>query len=121
MPQPNSPSPRPRHTHAPAHRTQPATDRTRYDRGRDLPRLIPLWPHEIEATDVIARSAIIRKLYAALRSERQRGVAGHWTYDLARHNQLVIAYRAELSALKARLPAPAGRRPHVLPEASPAS
>jgi hypothetical protein len=31
----------------------------------------------------------------ALRIERQRGIAGHWAYDLARHAQLLSAYRAE--------------------------
>ncbi|CAN1725104.1 protein of unknown function [Hyphomicrobium sp. 1Nfss2.1] len=31
----------------------------------------------------------------ALRLERQRGIAGHWAYDLARHAALLNAYRAE--------------------------
>jgi hypothetical protein len=33
----------------------------------------------------------------ALRIERQLGRGGHWAYDLARHAQLLRAYRAEVS------------------------
>jgi hypothetical protein len=37
-------------------------------------------------------------LRRALRAERQRGIGGHWSYDLARHAQLLHAYRAEAKA-----------------------
>jgi hypothetical protein len=33
----------------------------------------------------------------ALRIERQRGRGGHWAYDLARHAQLLRAYRTEVA------------------------
>jgi hypothetical protein len=42
-----------------------------------------------------------------LRVERQRGIAGHWTYDLARHARLLRAYRAETTAYLQKLRAPA--------------
>ena len=36
---------------------------------------------------------MLKELERALRAERAR--AGHWTYDLARHIALLVAYRAE--------------------------
>jgi len=67
-----------------------------YDRKRDLPRLLLLWPEEIADDSAAARAHIIRRLRRALRQERQRGLAGHWTYDLARHASLLRAYRHEV-------------------------
>ena len=69
-----------------------------YVRTRDLPRLLPLWPHELTATTNADRARLLARLRRALRAERQRGLAGHWTYDLARHAQLLRAYRAEVAA-----------------------
>ena len=69
--------------------------RASYQRARDLPKLLPLWPHEIEVTSVSEHARLLARMRRALRVERQRGVAGHWAYDLARHAQLLRAYRAE--------------------------
>lgn len=66
-----------------------------YDRRRDLPRLLPLWPHEIAPDDLAEHARLLARMRRALRIERQRGIAGHWTYDLARHAALLRAYRAE--------------------------
>src|SRR5262245_37367739 len=71
---------------------------TGYVRARDLPRLLPLWPHELITTTKAEHARLLARLRRALRAERQRGLAGHWTYDLARHAQLVRAYRAEAAA-----------------------
>jgi hypothetical protein len=76
--------------------------RERYSRERDLPRLIRLWPGEVTSREPAMLVSIVRKLHAALRAERQRGLAGHWTYDLARHSQLLAAYRVELQHLKSQ-------------------
>ncbi len=74
-----------------------------YDRDWDLPRLLPLWPGEIVDRTLAGRQRIIARLRQALRAERQRGVGGHWTYDVARHAQLLAAYRDECLAIgKAR-------------------
>ncbi|MCB1528287.1 MAG: hypothetical protein KDJ45_11360 [Hyphomicrobiaceae bacterium] len=78
--------------------------RADYERRRDLPRLIAVWPHEIESDDDAVRVIIMRKLRAALRAERQRGLAGHWTYDVTRHAQLARAYRNELTRLGGKGP-----------------
>jgi hypothetical protein len=84
---------------------------SRYVRARDLPKLLPLWPHEIEALSSVDHARLLARLRRALRSERQRGLSGHWAYDLARHAQLLRAYRAEADCyVRARCtdtPAPA--------------
>ena len=66
-----------------------------YDRSRHLARLIPVGPDEIADQSPPARRAILAKLSRALRAERNRGRAGHWTYDLNRHIGLCQAYAAE--------------------------
>lgn len=70
----------------------------KYDRRRDLPALIAVWPTEIDHPNDGGHLVLLSKLRRALRLERRRGLAGHWTYDLARHAQLLIAYRHELAA-----------------------
>lgn len=69
-----------------------------YDRARDLPKLLPLWPREIASLNLADHARLLARLRKALRAERQRGLIGHWTYDLARHAQLLRAYRAETAA-----------------------
>jgi hypothetical protein len=64
----------------------------------ELPRVIPLWPHELDDASQEGRRRILAKLRRALRAERRRGLAGHWTYDLARHVELLRVYRLELAA-----------------------
>ena len=70
-----------------------------YCRARDLPRLLAMWPHEVEDLTPAGHVRLVAKLRAALRAERRRGLSGHWTYDLARHRQLLAAYRAEQALL----------------------
>ena len=72
-----------------------------YDRRVELARVLPLWPHELEDTPE-ARQRIVGTLRRALRAERQRGVAGHWAYDLHRHVDLLRLYRLELAACDMR-------------------
>jgi hypothetical protein len=66
-----------------------------YDRQRHLPRVLPVAPENIDDGGEEAGRRIVRRLAAALRAERTRGRAGHWTYDLNRHLALMQAYRAE--------------------------
>jgi hypothetical protein len=73
-----------------------------YDRRTTLCSVLALWPQEIEDDSLAGRLLIVAKLRRALRVERQRGLAGHWTYDLARHAELLRAYKQELRALSAR-------------------
>jgi hypothetical protein len=56
---------------------------------------------DIQDTSFEGRSKLVALLERALRAERRRGLAGHWTYDLARHLQLLDACRAEKRALHA--------------------
>ena len=79
----------------------------RYVRHRDLPRLFPMFAEEIGFGSLAGHAKLVGMLRRALRIERRRGLAGDWTYDLARHAHLLEAYRIELDALHLRR----GRRP----------
>ncbi len=80
----------------------------RYDRDRHLVRLLggnsELW-REAEGDPALN----IAKLKRALRSQRQLGRAGHWSYDLNRHFGLLQALKAELAHARAYSMAAAGR------------
>jgi hypothetical protein len=83
-----------------------------YRRETMLPRLIPLLPSELAETGAGQRRRILARLARALRAERNRGRAGHWTYDLNRHIGLKQAYEAERRLLGAGgLRPAAGRQP----------
>ncbi len=69
-----------------------------YDRRRDLPRLIHLDPFKPLPDTRETADAILSGLRRALRAERSRGRAGHWTYDLNRHIALRQAYAAEIAS-----------------------
>lgn len=73
-----------------------------YDRRRHLARILPVGPDEIADESIAARRKILARLARALRAERNRGRAGHWTYDLNRHIALRQAYEAERRDLGAR-------------------
>lgn len=72
-----------------------------YVRERMLPRLIPVGPDEIADASRDGRLVILRRLAVALRGERTRGRAGHWSYSLDRHIGLVQAMAAERRAFGA--------------------
>jgi hypothetical protein len=73
-----------------------------YDRSRHLARVLPVGPAEIADESISARRRIVARLARALRAERNRGRAGHWTYDLNRHIALRQAYLAESRLLGPR-------------------
>lgn len=79
----------------------PAPAEAEAERRVELARLVPLWPAEIADTSPAGRARLVALLERALLSERRRGRAGHWTYDLARHAALVRAWRRERAALAA--------------------
>lgn len=68
--------------------------------------MLALWPHEIEDRTEAGRLHLLAKLRRALRTERRRARANHWSYDLNRHLGLLSAYKGELANL-----APAVARP----------
>ena len=74
------------------------------ERGRELGRLVPLWPNEINDTTILGRRRMCRLLMSALRRERQRGIAGHWTYDVSRHAALSKMLRRETNDLRRLMP-----------------
>jgi hypothetical protein len=67
------------------------------DRRTELARILPLWPDQLADDSPRGRRLILARLRRALRAERRRGLAGHWTYDLARHVELLRVYRLELA------------------------
>jgi hypothetical protein len=87
-------------------------DPTEAARRLALGRMLPLWPAEIADTSLAGQERICRLLASALRRERQRGVGGHWTYDVARHAALARALRPELrrlARLRPKMKMPAGK------------
>jgi hypothetical protein len=78
-----------------------ANGRETYERGRMLVRLLPVGPDEIAGGEPETTRRIVLKLARALRVERARGRAGHWTYDLNRHIGLTQALQAEEERLAA--------------------
>lgn len=79
-------------------REPPAEIQAATARDVALMRLLPLWPHEVADRSPAGRHRVQALLRRALRAERRRGLAGHWTYDLSRHAQLLALYRAECDA-----------------------
>ena len=79
---------------------QIATGAQHYQRKKQLRRLLPLAPEDFRDESPATTRAIILHLAQALRDERRRGRAGHWTYDLNRHIGLAQAYRAEQERLE---------------------
>lgn len=71
-----------------------------YVRSWDPPRLLALWPHEIEDQTAEGGAHLLAKLRRALRTERRRARANHWSYDLNRHFGLLSAYQGELAKLR---------------------
>ena len=78
-----------------------------YDRLSQLPKLIGLWPSEMQDYSAAGTLKILALLRKALRSERSRGRSGHWTYDLNRHLALAESLKAERAHLRALDGAPA--------------
>jgi hypothetical protein len=81
-------------------RQQTARQRPDLERRGELSRLLPLWPAQIDDLSLQGRRRIIATLERALRTERKRGKAGHWAYDLARHAALVKNWKNECAALR---------------------
>jgi hypothetical protein len=78
-------------------------ERTASDSARkELASLIAAWPWELGDTTIEGQAWLLQRLRRSLRIERQRGITGHWTYDLTRHARLLRAYRSELASFKAR-------------------
>jgi len=72
-----------------------------YDRRRDLPGQIRWDPFTGVSANAAESAEIVARLERALRAERNRARAGHWTYDLNRHIALRQAYMAERERLVA--------------------
>ena len=76
-----------------------------YCRLEQLPRLLKLWPNEVEDYSYPGTLKIAALLRQALRTERNRARARHWAYDLNRHLGLIDALKAERARLAMLAPA----------------
>ncbi|QPC41264.1 hypothetical protein HW532_04350 [Kaustia mangrovi] len=85
-----------------------AAGAARYDPDRHLERLFPEEVFASGKATATAGAARLARLKRALRTERRKGRAGHWSYDLNRHIGLLQAVKAELSGLDG--PVRAGRK-----------
>lgn len=78
-----------------------------YRRERQLPGLIAIDPSALDDGSIASAEFILARLRRALRAERRRAKAGHWTYDLNRHIALRQAFAAEAARLaEIRKPGP---------------
>ncbi|MGI9475232.1 MAG: hypothetical protein ACR2PI_00880 [Hyphomicrobiaceae bacterium] len=59
----------------------------------DLSRSLHLWPTEIDLDTRTGRCRIAAGLARALRVQRCRAAAGHWSYDIACHARLLALHR----------------------------
>ena len=87
--------------------SKPASVAARDVRGGDGARdwrglwmLLPIGEADARDTSVDGTKRVLRLLARALRSERRRGTAGHWTYSLQRHLALARLYREESARLR---------------------
>lgn len=71
-----------------------------YDRLKDLPPLIPLWPAELTDFSQGGTAFVLAKINQYLRAERRRSIKSHWSYNLNKHAALLVAYHHELRCLK---------------------
>lgn len=76
-----------------------------YCRFEQLPRLLKLWPNDVEDYSYPGTLKIAAMLRKALRAERNRARLHHWAYDLSRHLGLIDALKAERARLAALAPA----------------
>jgi hypothetical protein len=88
-----------------------AARRRNYRREQALPRLLPLIRRGERESEFAFTHTIVANLERAVRAERQRGRAGHWTYDLNRHAALNQALMAEKQHLMQLMHAAHGRAP----------
>lgn len=73
-----------------------AAGAARYERRLMLPRLLHLWPGELESVpEPEMTRLVLMRLRRALRREWSRARARHWAYDVHRHIALAQAWRAE--------------------------
>ncbi len=72
-----------------------------YCRGDHLNGLIGVKPEDLFDRRECTTLVLIARLEAALRSERARARAGHWSYSFTKHMGLIRALRAEQATLVA--------------------
>lgn len=70
-----------------------------YCRIEQIPRLLKLWPRDVDDFSYPGTLKVVDMLRKALRAERARATARHWAYDLNRHLALIAALKEEEARL----------------------
>jgi hypothetical protein len=76
-----------------------AADARRYDRARDLPRIVSLFQHEMTDYSIAGIRHIIDVLERRHAGQRALAERGHWSYDCNQHIAILAALKAERCAL----------------------
>ena len=80
--------------------SSPKSTNGEYCRLEQLPRLLKLWPSEVDDYSYLGTLKVVGLLRKALRAERCRAITGHPAYDLNRHLGLTDALKHERSFLQ---------------------
>ena len=70
-----------------------------YVRGRDLPKLVALWPKEINDYSIPGTEHIVRRIRQVLGAYYALGLRKHWSHNVSRHVALAVALKAEKATL----------------------
>ena len=96
---------------AKSHLSSPRPTKGEYSRLERLPRLLKLWPSEVDDYSYPGTLRVMELLRKALRAERCRAITSHSAYDLNRHMDLIHAIKHErefLQMLERGLPSQTG-------------
>ena len=72
-----------------------------YRRHIHLPKVLGLWPGELEDFSELGTRRIVARLLKKARKMRRAGEAGHWSYDCNDHQAVITAWMAEREHLEA--------------------
>jgi hypothetical protein len=79
--------------------TMAEADAERYVRGRDLPKLIAVWPKETFDYSIPGTRHVIKRVQRVLRATYRLALSGHYSYSVNRHIGLLSALKAEQTRL----------------------
>lgn len=70
-----------------------------YDRERDLPRHLAIWPRELRDYSIPGTETIIARIQKVLRACYAAALRDHWSYSVNRHIALLAALKCERARL----------------------
>jgi hypothetical protein len=70
-----------------------------YVRGRDLHKIIAVWPKELNDVSIAGTRHIVKRLHEVLSAHYALALRKHYSYDVNRHVALAVALNAEKAIL----------------------